>query len=67
MARVLASITRTPNKDEVFWNRRIGKPMRSITYFWYDFRSEAGITDVRLHDLRHTFASHTAIGSETLP
>ena len=30
-------------------------------------RVEAGVADVRLHDLRHTFASHAAMTAETLP
>ena len=30
-------------------------------------RIEVGLPDVRLHDLRHTFASHAAMTAETLP
>ena len=34
---------------------------------WHRMRVEAGVADVRLHDLRHTFASHAAMTAETLP
>lgn len=34
---------------------------------WERLRETAGLTGVRLHDLRHTFASHAAARSETLP
>ena len=35
--------------------------------FWDEIRDEAGIPGMRLHDLRHTFASHAAQRAETLP
>jgi len=35
--------------------------------FWKEVRHEGGISSVRLHDLRHTFASHAAQRAETLP
>ena len=35
--------------------------------YWIKVRNEAGIPGVRLHDLRHTFASHAAQRAETLP
>ena len=34
---------------------------------WRKVRREAGIPDVRLHDLRHTFASHAVMQSVPLP
>ncbi|MCY3752783.1 MAG: site-specific integrase [Alphaproteobacteria bacterium] len=35
--------------------------------FWYRARREAGIEDVRLHDLRHTVASQAAMNGVPLP
>ena len=34
---------------------------------WYRVRKEAGIEDVRLHDLRHTHASHAAMNGVPVP
>jgi integrase len=36
-------------------------------HVWYQLREEVGISDVRLHDLRHTFASHAVMRGYTLP
>lgn len=44
-----------------------GKPVQEIKRFWNDVRSEAGLEDVRIHDLRHTFASLLVSGGMTLP
>ncbi|MDD9996668.1 MAG: tyrosine-type recombinase/integrase [Deltaproteobacteria bacterium] len=38
----------------------------TLTYFWYDVRSEAAITDVRCHDLRHAYASVALAHGETI-
>ena len=44
-----------------------GKPCRSIRAFWHRIRAEAGLADdLRLHDLRHTFASQAVMQGETL-
>jgi len=51
----------------LFWNWRYRKPLRDITHYWHEIRAEAGLHRVRLHDLRHTFASHAAMNKETLP
>ena len=44
-------------------------PLRSleIGHFWRKVRTEAGIDDVRLHDLRHSYASAAIHQGETLP
>jgi site-specific recombinase XerD len=38
-----------------------------VNYVWQTVRSRAGLDDVRLHDLRHSFASRALALGETLP
>jgi len=38
----------------------------ALKLFWHDVRSDAGITDVRCHDLRHTYASVALAHEETI-
>ena len=38
-----------------------------LDYVWRNVRSRAGLDDVRLHDLRHSFASRALALGETLP
>ncbi|HEX7853737.1 MAG TPA: tyrosine-type recombinase/integrase [Sphingobium sp.] len=64
-ARLLQSVSQS-GRAEVFWNERTGKPI-CIRSFWYDFRRRHGFEGLRIHDLRHSFASHGAAMSETLP
>ncbi len=42
----------------VFPGNADGKPLTDIKKFWQGVLAEAGIEDARLHDLRHTHASH---------
>ena len=43
------------------------RPRSRNLAFWYRARHEAGIEDVRLHDLRHTHASHAVMNSVPVP
>ncbi len=62
---VLAGLQRKRGEDRVFPFE--GEPESAIDGFWRRIRKRAGLADVRLHDLRHNFASHAARSCETLP
>ena len=63
---LLDALPRLGNRPEVFWDDVRDRPI-SLDYRWQQWRSEAGFPGVRIHDLRHSFASHAAGMSETLP
>ncbi len=44
-----------------------GASVYVVNVFWQGVRREAGLEDVRLHDLRHTFASYAVKAGYTLP
>ena len=52
----------------VFPSPRVGKPvsLNAIDMFWQRIRAEAELRDVRLHDLRHTYASIALMHGETV-
>jgi integrase len=64
---LLASLERRGSSDRVFWNKQTRRPVAEMHGFWAEVRAEANLPGVRLHDLRHSFASHAAARSETLP
>ena len=64
---LIDDLPRLKNIPWLFWNTRFRKPLRYIDYYWREVCVEAGLRRVRLHDLRHTFASHAAMNKETLP
>ena len=45
----------------VFPNRTGDGPMKDLGLRWQKLRSLAGLDDVRIHDCRHTFASHAVM------
>lgn len=55
--KLLASIPRINGCPWAFPNPKTGKPFVSIFYSWDSARKSAGLSDVRMHDLRHSFAS----------
>ena len=54
---LLQAIPRKPGVPWVFANPKTGLPYVSIFNSWNTARKEAGLKDVRMHDLRHSFAS----------
>jgi integrase len=59
---------RVPEECEwVFPGDAEGKPLQDIKQFWEDVRAKADLPAVRIHDLRHTFASLLVSGGMTLP
>ena len=55
--RLLATIPRKDNCPFVFPNPKTAKPYESIFNGWNSARKKVGLSDVRIHDLRHSFAS----------
>jgi len=50
----------------VFPGDAVGKPVREVRRFWVNIQKEADLPDVRIHDLRHTFASLLVSGGASL-
>lgn len=44
-----------------------GKALSDLQPFWQRVRARAGVKDVRIHDLRHTFASAAVASGQGLP
>ena len=64
--RILDELPRT--SPWVFASTRTGKPVcvSAVGDFWTRLRSETGLQDARLHDLRHTFASIAVMRGENI-
>lgn len=63
---VLAQVPRWDDCPFVVPNPQTRKPYKDIFYVWNKARIEAGLPDVRVHDLRHTFASNLASNGQSL-
>lgn len=63
---VLAQVPRWDDCPFVVPNPRTKKPYKDIFYVWNKARIEAGLPDVRVHDLRHTAASNMVSSSQSL-
>ena len=66
-ARLLDGIARVPGNPWVFPGRRPGRHLVRLRPFWHRVRERAGLEDVRIHDLRHSFASRALAMGESLP
>jgi integrase len=54
---LLRSIRRLPGNPYIFPSEVTGRPCPSLYFPWSRIRQRAGLEGVRLHDLRHSFAS----------
>ena len=63
---LLASLPRKSDCEWAFANPDTGKPFVSIFYAWNTARKSVGLSDVRMHDLRHSFASLLINSGRTL-
>ncbi|MCL5796335.1 MAG: site-specific integrase [Gammaproteobacteria bacterium] len=57
MSQLLQSVPRIDGCDWVFANPKTKLPFVSVYESWNTSRTKAGLADVRMHDLRHSFAS----------
>jgi integrase len=64
---LLAGLPRTSGNPHVFIGRRKGGPLGGIDKVWSRVRAAADLEQVRLHDLRHSFASIGVVGGLSLP
>ena len=64
-ARLLLAEMRKAEGEALFPGRR-GEQQTTLKTFWHAVCRKADLRDIRLHDLRHTFASHLASGGQSL-
>lgn len=65
--QLLSEMKATAKGEHVFPGRKPGGALAEINKAWNRIRTEADLADVRLHDLRHTYASILASGGISLP
>lgn len=64
--RVLHSIPRQLGNDYVICGDKLGTHIVNLQKSWRRIREKAKLDDVRIHDLRHTFASHAVMSGTPL-
>jgi integrase len=64
---VLAGIERVEGNPYVIVGAKPGAHLVGLSRSWYRIRAKAGLEDLRLHDLRHSFASVAAASGLSLP
>ncbi|WAC49184.1 tyrosine-type recombinase/integrase [Asticcacaulis sp. SL142] len=64
---VLLRIERINSNPYVIAGKNEGRPLTDLQHPWRRIRAAAGLDDVRIHDLRHSFASGALALGEGLP
>lgn len=65
--QVLETVPRVPGNAYVITGRVEGQYLTDLQKPWRRIRAAAGLDDVRIHDLRHTFASNGVALGQGLP
>ena len=65
--KVLAALPRSPDTPWVIPGRKPGTHLRALADAWEVIRARAALEGVRIHDLRHSFASRALALGESLP
>lgn len=65
-AEILDALPALAGSAYVFPGLKEGKHLTDLSRTWYAVRHAAGLDDVRLHDLRHSFAAVSATGGDSL-
>ena len=63
----LRSIERINGNDHVIIGKKPGAHLQDLQRSWRRIRKAARLDDVRIHDLRHSFASRGLVVGENLP
>ena len=66
-ARLLEALPREEDNPWVITGRKPGSHLTDLQHPWRRIRARAELDDVRIHDLRHTFASRALALGEGLP
>ena len=64
---ILAGLEHHEDNPYVIAGAKLGTHLINLQKPWRRIRAKAGLDDVRLHDLRHSFASMAVAGGLTLP
>ena len=64
---VLNGINRVPGNPWVIVGQRQGARLSDLKYYWQPIRTQAGLDDLRIHDIRHSYASRALALGEGLP
>ncbi len=64
---ILTELPRVERNPYVFIGTHEGAATKAIDKVWARVRTKAGLTEVRIHDLRHSYASVGAVGGFSLP
>lgn len=54
---IIQALPHRPDSPWLFPGHTPGRPLSDLYLFWNHLRRKLGLDDVRIHDLRHTFAS----------